>query len=86
MAPSHTRSAAEWRRRIYEVMEEGAIGDPVGNVLNKVIVTLILVNLAVVVLQSEPELDHAILLQRLQLSLPTQPRPRVIAAGVPQSA
>ena len=36
MAPSHTRSAAEWRRRIYEVMEEGAIGDPVGNVLNKV--------------------------------------------------
>jgi voltage-gated potassium channel len=58
MAPSHTRSAAEWRRRIYEVMEEGAIGDPVGNVLNKVIVTLILVNLAVVVLQSEPELDR----------------------------
>jgi voltage-gated potassium channel len=57
MAPSHTRSAAEWRRRIYEVMEEGAVGDPVGSLLNKVIVTLILVNLAVVVLQSEPELD-----------------------------
>ena len=35
---------------------------------------------------TEPELDQAILLQRLQLSLPTQPRPRVIAAGVPQSA
>ena len=29
---------------------------------------------------TEPELDQAILLQRLQLSLPTQPPPRVIAA------
>jgi transposase len=35
---------------------------------------------------TEPELDQAILLQRLQLSLPSRPRPRVIAAGVPQSA
>jgi hypothetical protein len=34
---------------------------------------------------TEPELDQAILLQRLQLSLPDQPPPRVIAADVPQS-
>ena len=32
---------------------------------------------------TEPELDQAILLQHLQLSLPTQPPPRVIAADVP---
>jgi voltage-gated potassium channel len=58
MAPSRTRSAAQWRQRIYEIMEEGVIGDPVGSVVNRFIVTLILANLTVVVLQSEPELDR----------------------------
>jgi voltage-gated potassium channel len=58
MASSRKRNAAAWRQRIYEILEEGAVGDPVGSLVNKFIVTLILVNLAVVVLQSEPELDR----------------------------
>jgi hypothetical protein len=32
---------------------------------------------------TEPEADHAILLQRLKINLPAQPPPRVIAADVP---
>ena len=35
---------------------------------------------------TEPEVDQAILLQRLKISLPAQPPPRVIAAGVPVSS
>jgi voltage-gated potassium channel len=59
MALMRRRGAATWRQRIYEILEEGEIGDPVGGLVNKFIVALILLNLAVVVLQSEPELDHA---------------------------
>ena len=32
---------------------------------------------------TEPEVDQAILLQRLKISLPAQPPPKVIAADVP---
>jgi hypothetical protein len=32
---------------------------------------------------TEPELDQAILLQRLKITLPDQPPPRVIAVDVP---
>jgi hypothetical protein len=35
---------------------------------------------------TEPEVDQAILLQRLKISLPAQPPPRVLAADVPRSA
>ncbi len=34
---------------------------------------------------SEPEVDQANLLQRLKISLPAQPPPRVIARGVPET-
>jgi hypothetical protein len=32
---------------------------------------------------TQPEVDQAVLLQRLKISLPAQPPPRVIAADVP---
>jgi len=32
---------------------------------------------------TEPEADHAILLQQLRINLPAQPPPRVIATDVP---
>jgi hypothetical protein len=35
---------------------------------------------------TEPEVDQAILLQRLKISLPAQSPPRVLVADVPRSA
>ena len=35
---------------------------------------------------TEPEMDQAILLQRLQISLPAQPPPRIASDDVPRSA
>jgi voltage-gated potassium channel len=58
MAPSRSRNAATWRRHIYDILEEGAVSDPIATWVNRFIVSLILINLAVVVLQSEPALDR----------------------------
>ncbi len=47
---------AELRRRLYEILEHGPIGDSTGRLVGRLIVLLIIVNLAAIVLESVPEL------------------------------
>ena len=48
---------SELRRRVYQVLEQGPVGDPLSVVVDRALVALILVNLVVVALQSIPSLD-----------------------------
>jgi len=48
----------EIRRRLYEILEQGVVGDPAGRLVGRLIVLLIVVNLAAVTLESVPAL-HA---------------------------
>lgn len=50
------RSISNLRRRIYEVLERGSAGDRVSLLVDRCLVTLILVNLTAVVLESMPPL------------------------------
>jgi voltage-gated potassium channel len=54
MARDKTRDV---RRRVYQVLEQGPVGDPLSVVVDRALVALILVNLVVVALQSMPALD-----------------------------
>ncbi|MGN6573185.1 MAG: cyclic nucleotide-gated ion channel [Pseudolabrys sp.] len=48
-----------WRRRIYQVLEQGAVGDRASVLVDRLLVLLIIVNLAAVALESVPHLrDH----------------------------
>src|SRR5689334_21120525 len=47
--------AANLRRRLYEVLEHGPIGDRLGRITARLIVALIMVNLAAVALESVPD-------------------------------
>lgn len=47
----------EVRRRVYQVLEQGPVGDRVSVIVDRALVTLILVNLVAVVLESEPPIE-----------------------------
>jgi hypothetical protein len=48
------RAAANLRRRLYEVLEHGTIGDRTGLIVGRLIVVLIIVNLVAITLESVP--------------------------------
>src|ERR1700687_4327245 len=50
-----THSAAKLRHRLYEILEHGPIGDRLGRTAARLVVALIIVNLAAVVLESVPD-------------------------------
>jgi len=48
--------AAEWRRRIYQALEQGPVGDRTGRMVDRLLVLLILINLTAMALESVPRL------------------------------
>src|SRR4029434_5757731 len=52
MARSRTR---DLRRRVYQVLEQGPVGDSVGTWVDRALVTLIVINLVAVALESMPK-------------------------------
>jgi voltage-gated potassium channel len=48
---------AHLRHRVYEILEEGPVGDRAGRIVSRAIVALIVLNLATVALESVPELE-----------------------------
>src|SRR6516164_7756597 len=55
--PRHIRRTASLRRRLYEILEHGAIGDRTGLIVGRLIVALIVVNLVSMTLDSVPALQ-----------------------------
>src|SRR5499433_2840342 len=55
--PRHIRRTASLRRRLYEILEHGAIGDRTGLCVGRLIVALIVVNLVSMTLDSVPALQ-----------------------------
>jgi voltage-gated potassium channel len=51
------RSRAELRRRLYEVLEHGPVGDSAGRLAGRLIVLLIVLNLVAMTLESVPDLQ-----------------------------
>jgi voltage-gated potassium channel len=47
---------ADWRRRLYEILEHGSVGDRTSDIVGRMLIVLIMVNLAAVVLESVPAL------------------------------
>ena len=47
---------AKLRRRVYEVLEQGAAGDRINVAVNRFLILLIVINLVAVALESMPEL------------------------------
>jgi voltage-gated potassium channel len=52
------RGAADFRRRTYEILEQGPVGDRTSRLVDRFLVCLIIVNLITVTLGSVPELDR----------------------------
>ena len=52
MTRSRTRNL---RRRLYQVLEQGPVGDAVGTWVDRALVTLIVINLVAVALESMPQ-------------------------------
>ena len=48
-----------WRRRVYQVLDQGPVGDGTAVLVDRLLVTLILVNLVAVALESVPHLRAA---------------------------
>src|SRR6516165_3569065 len=55
--PRHVRHTASFRRRLYEILEHGSIGDRTGLMVGRLIVLLIIVNLVSMTLDSVPALQ-----------------------------
>src|ERR1700756_2711795 len=55
--PRHVRRTANLRRRLYEILEHGSIGDRTGLMVDRLIVLLIVINLVSMTLDSVPELQ-----------------------------
>src|SRR6266542_1273125 len=55
--PRHIRRTAKLRRRVYEILEHGTIGDRTGLIVGRLIVALIVVNLVSMTLDSVPALQ-----------------------------
>ena len=51
-----------WRRRVYQVLEQGPVGDRASVVVDRLLVLLIIVNLVAVALESMPQLHDRYLL------------------------
>ncbi|MGZ8322925.1 MAG: hypothetical protein ACXW3N_07455 [Rhodoplanes sp.] len=56
---AHAKRALEWRRRVYELLEHGPIGDFRVRLTNRLLILLIVVNLVVVALETVPRLEAA---------------------------
>ena len=56
MVRHYRRSAPGLRRRCYEILEQGSIGDSTSMIVDRLLIVLIIVNLVSVVLESVPEL------------------------------
>jgi voltage-gated potassium channel len=54
MATKARRTIGEFRRRLYEILEHGTIGDRTGLIVGRLIVALIVINLVSVTLESVP--------------------------------
>jgi voltage-gated potassium channel len=55
--PRHGRRALELRRRLYEILEQGPVGDRAGRLVGRLIVLLIVINLVAITLESVPEFE-----------------------------
>jgi voltage-gated potassium channel len=53
------RDITTWRRRVYQVLDQGPVGDATAVMVDRLLVALILVNLAAVALESVPHLRAA---------------------------
>src|SRR5581483_3841188 len=49
------RPSARLRHRLYEILDQGSVGDGVGRLVNRLIVLLIVVNLVAITLESMPD-------------------------------
>ena len=56
--PHGTHRVKELRRRVYQVLEQGPVGDRLGAAVDRLLVVLIVVNLVAVALESVPEYQH----------------------------
>ena len=67
MAPHDKASAL--RRRVFEILEHGTMGDATGRLLNVALVGLIVINVAAVPLNTVPELStrYAVLFRALEV-------------------
>ena len=54
---SHKARSAEFRRRVYEVLEQGPMGTTASRIVSRLLIALILVNLAAVIFESVPSLN-----------------------------
>src|SRR5262249_32326572 len=50
---------ASWRRRVYEILEHGPVGDRSMRLVSRLLILLVLVNIAAVVLESVPRYELA---------------------------
>jgi len=50
---------ASWRRRVYEILEQGPVGDRSMRLVSRLLILLVLVNIAAVVLESVPRYEQA---------------------------
>ena len=53
----HKARSAEFRRRVYEVLEQGPMGTTASRIVSRLLIALILVNLAAVIFESVPSLN-----------------------------
>ena len=53
----HKARSAELRRRVYEVLEQGPMGTTASRIVSRLLIALILVNLAAVIFESVPSLN-----------------------------
>ena len=51
---------ASWRRRVYEILEQGPVGDRSMRLVSRLLILLVLVNIAAVVLESVPRYEQAV--------------------------
>jgi voltage-gated potassium channel len=57
--PQPRERLAKWRRRAYEILEHGPVGDPAMRIVSRLLILLVLVNIAAVVLESVPRYQAA---------------------------
>src|SRR6202011_2013857 len=57
--PQHRERLAKWRRRTYEILEHGPVGDRAMRTVSRLLIFLVLVNIAAVVLESVPRYQAA---------------------------
>jgi voltage-gated potassium channel len=57
MAHAGHRRASKLRHRLYEILEQGSVGDRTGRLVSRLLISLIVINLIAVVLESVPELQ-----------------------------